>query len=133
MATRIWSVAQRKDGQVTRNSWEALAAAQHLAGLLGEEARVEAIVIGADVDVAARDLARAAVARVLVLEHPALEPATPGALVGALAAAWEKERPDFLVFPHTYQTVDYAPRLAQRIAAALVPEVIGFEMAAGSL
>jgi electron transfer flavoprotein alpha subunit len=133
MATRIWSVAQRKDGQITRNSWETIAAAQHLANLLGEGAQVEAIVLGTHLDAAAQDLSRAAVARVLAIEHPALEPPTPGALVGALAAAWEKEKPDYLIFPHTYQTVDYAPRLAQRIGAALVPEVIGIEKDGGSL
>src|SRR5262249_10511996 len=34
------------------------------------------------------------------------------------------------VFPHTYQTVDFMPRLAQAAGAALVPEATGFAPAA---
>jgi electron transfer flavoprotein alpha subunit len=32
-----------------------------------------------------------------------------------------------VVFPHTYQTVDYFARLAQETGSAMVPEIVGFE------
>jgi electron transfer flavoprotein alpha subunit len=40
---------------------------------------------------------------------------------------------DLVVFPHTYQSVDFVPRLAQTVGAALVPEITGFEQADGGL
>ena len=35
-----------------------------------------------------------------------------------------------MLFPHTYQTVDFVPRLAQRAGTGLLPEVTGFSAAA---
>jgi electron transfer flavoprotein alpha subunit len=72
--------------------------------------------------VAKRDLAA-----VLTAEAPGLAAYTPGAYVAALAPAIRAEKPDFVVFPHTYQSVDYVPRLAQAVDAALLPELVRFE------
>ena len=38
-----------------------------------------------------------------------------------------------MVFPHTYQTVDYMARLAQAAGAGLLPEVTGFDGEGGGL
>ena len=38
-----------------------------------------------------------------------------------------------MVFPHTYQTVDYMARLAQTAGAGLLPEVTAFEGAGGGI
>ncbi|MEO0541408.1 MAG: hypothetical protein AAFZ80_11170, partial [Cyanobacteria bacterium P01_A01_bin.105] len=46
-----------------------------------------------------------------------------GAYLGVLVQAIQAGKPDFVVLPHTYQTVDFAPRLAQQTDAAYLPEV----------
>jgi electron transfer flavoprotein alpha subunit len=46
--------------------------------------------------------------------------------VSALAPAIAAAKPDFVVLPHTYQSCDYMARLAQRLGAGLLPEVISF-------
>jgi len=138
---RIWVVPQLRDGRVTRVSWEALAAAGRLAAALAGEApsagtgravptvRVSAVLLGSGLDAAARELAQRDLAAVLVADDPALAAYTPGAWIGVLAPAIGAERPDYVVFPHTYQTVDFVPRLAQRTGAALLPEVTGLAAA----
>ena len=129
---RIWVVPQLREGRVTRVSWEALAAAGRLAAALAASApsdravRVEAVLLGSGLDAAARELAQRGLAAVLVADHPALAAYTPGAWIGVLAPAIGAERPDYVLFPHTYQTVDFVPRLAQRTGAGLLPEVTGF-------
>ena len=132
MAKTIWVVAQQREGKLHKMSFEAIRAGQILAEMLGD-ATVEAILLGAGVDTAASELAGCEIGAVRVVDSDALTAYTPGAYVGALATAFEERQPDFLVFPHTYQTVDYAPRLAQRIGAALVPEVTAVENEAGGL
>jgi electron transfer flavoprotein alpha subunit len=127
---RVWAVLQLREGRVPRVSWEAVAAAQRLAAALG--ARPEAVLLGAGIGAAAQEVAQRDLAAVRVADHPTLATYTPGAWIGALAPALAEARPDFVIFPHTYQTVDFAPRLAQRIGAGLLPEVTGFEVAAGS-
>ncbi|HVT57909.1 MAG TPA: electron transfer flavoprotein subunit alpha/FixB family protein [Thermoanaerobaculia bacterium] len=128
-ARRVWVVLQLKEGQVPRVSWDAVAAAQRLAGLLGT--RAEAVLLGGGgptgVAAAAREVAGRDLAAVHVAEHEALRGYTPGAYIGALAPALREARPDFVLFPHTYQTVDYVPRLAQAVGAGLLPEVTGFD------
>ncbi len=125
MANRVWVVLQHREGQMPRISWEAAAAAQKLAATLGGKA--EAVLVGSGVGLAAADVAKLDLAAVHVADHDALRVYTPGAAIGALAPAILAEKPAFVVFPHTYQTVDFMARLAQAVGAGLLPEVTGFE------
>ena len=131
MANRVWVVLQHREGQLPRISWEAAAAAQKLAAGLGVKA--EAVLLGAGVGLAAADVAKLDLAAVHVEDHDALRAYTPGAFIGALAPAIQAAAPAFVVFPHTYQTVDFMARLAQTVGAGLLPEVTGFEAADGGL
>ena len=121
---KVWVVLQQREGQLARMSWEAIAAAQKLAAALGGKA--EAVLLGSGVGDLAAEVAKRDLAAVRVADAEALASYTPGAYVVALKPAIEAERPDWVVFPHSYQTVDYAPRLAQETGAGLLPEVTGF-------
>jgi electron transfer flavoprotein alpha subunit len=128
----IWAVLQHRDGKLHRGSWEAIAAAQQLAKLQG--CRAEAAILGAGVGALAAEVGgRASLSAVHVLDAPSLAAYTPGAYVGALAAVLRGAAPDFVVFAHTYQTVDFMARLAVEIEAALIPEVLSFDNSGGSL
>jgi electron transfer flavoprotein alpha subunit len=131
MANGVWVVLQHREGQFPRVSFEAIAAAQKLAAQLGGKA--EALLLGAGVGLAATEVAKFDLAAVHVADDPALRVYTPGAYIGALAPAIKAASPAFVVFPHTYQTVDYMARLAQGIGAGLLPEVTGFEAGADGL
>ena len=140
MSERVWVVPQVRDGRIPRISWEAVAAAQRLAAALGGSGaeppgRAAAVLLGSGLGDLAAEVARrgqrgGALAAVYVADHPALATYTPGAVIGVLGPALAAARPDFVLFPHTYQTVDFAPRLAQSAGAAWVPEVTSFEVAA---
>lgn len=125
MADRIWIVLQQRDGKISRISWEAVAAGQKLAAAVGGTA--EAVVLGSGVGDLAAEVAQADLAAVHLADHENLADYTPGAYVGALAPALGAAAPAFVVFPHTYQTVDYFARLAQEAGAGLLPEITGFE------
>jgi electron transfer flavoprotein alpha subunit len=131
MADRVWVVLQHKDGQFPRISWEALAAAQKLAGTLGTKA--EAVLLGSGVGLAGTEAGRYDLAAVHVADHESLRTYTPGATIGALAPAIRAAAPAFVVFPHTYQTVDFMPRLAQEVGAGLLTEVTGFQSSGDGL
>ena len=126
MAKKIWVVLQQRDGKLHRMSWEAVVAGQKLAELEGGE--VAAVILGSGLEACAEELASTALAAVHLVDNEALATYAPGPFIGALAAAIEVEKPDLVVFPHTYQSVDFVPRLAQTVGAALVPEVTGFEL-----
>ena len=121
----IWVVLQMRKGAIHPMSREALTAGRELAELTGGE--VEAVLLGGGLEGAVAEVTGHEVAAVRRLDHEALAAYTPGAYVGVLAQAIRASDPAFVVFPHTYQTVDYMPRLAQATSAALVPEVLAVE------
>src|SRR5918912_4173251 len=108
-------IAEQRDGQLNRATWEAIAAAQQA----GDEP-VKIVVIGSGIDAAAADVAAANAAEVIVIDHPALQVYTPDGYVAALAAALAAEQPSLVFLPHTYQTRDFAPAHAARLGRALM-------------
>ena len=117
----ILVVAEQRDGTLNRATWEAVVAAQQLAG----GGPVTIAVLGASVGSASHELAAAGVGDVLVLADPALEPYTPDAYVIALAQVIASASPQIVALPHTYQTRDFAPALAARLHTPLITDVTG--------
>lgn len=125
MTARVWAVLQQREGKVHRMAWEAVAAAQELAASLDGSA--EAVILGSGVGALAEQVAGSDLASVRVADHALLAGYTPGGYAATLAAAIRAESPDYVLFPHTYQSVEYVPRLAQMVDGALVPEAVAFE------
>jgi electron transfer flavoprotein alpha subunit len=121
----ILVIAEQREGTLNRASWEAIVAAQ------GASGPVKVAVAGADVAALASELAAADVSEVVALQHAALEPYTPDGLVQALAALLEAEAPDLVVLPHTYQTRDFAPKLAARLGRALITDCTAIKTGEG--
>ncbi|RPH64144.1 MAG: electron transfer flavoprotein subunit alpha/FixB family protein [Acidobacteria bacterium] len=117
-------VAEQRAGKLNRASWEAIAAGQQLAAE-GEAARV--LIVGASIAGLVAELAQAAVSEVLTIEHPALESYTPEGFVQAVATAIEHAAPRWVVLPHTYQTRDFAPKLAARLRRALLTDCVALK------
>ena len=124
----ILVIAEQRDGKLNRASWEAMAAAQQLAGTaqqLASGSPIKVVVAGGNVAAVAQELATAAVVEVLTVEDPALASYTPDGFVQALKALIDAQAPEAVVFPHTYQTRDFAPMLAARLRRALVTDITG--------
>ena len=117
----IWVVIEERDGRASRISWEAVAAGQKLAAQTG--LAVHAIVIGAQTESLAAEVAAKALAKVVRIEHPLLAAYTSDGFTLALQQFIESEKPDYVLFPHTYQVRDYAPKLAARLGQVLIGDV----------
>jgi electron transfer flavoprotein alpha subunit len=131
MAGNVWVVLQQREGKLHRGSREAIAAGQKLAAALGTG--VEAVLLGSGISGLAAEAAGFDLTTLHVADAPVLADYTPGAYVGALAPALRSAAPSFVVFPHTYQTVDYFARLAQETGSGLLPEILDFESGADGL
>jgi len=117
----IWVVIEDRGGRVSRGSWEAVAAAQKLAALTGQP--VNAVVLGAQTDSLAAEVAAKALGKVVRIEHPLLAAYTSDGFTLALQQFFATEKPEYVLFPHTYQVRDYAPKLAARLGQALIGDV----------
>jgi electron transfer flavoprotein alpha subunit len=116
----ILVVAEQRDGTLNRATLETIAAAQTLAG----DMPVKALVLGQSIAPVAQELATA-VAEVLLVEHPTLAAYTPDGFTVALHQVVAALHPAYVLFPHTYQTRDFAPMAAVRMRASLVTDVTG--------
>ncbi|MBV9762001.1 MAG: electron transfer flavoprotein subunit alpha/FixB family protein [Acidobacteriaceae bacterium] len=110
-------VMEQRDGKLSRMSFEALAAGQQIAGILDVQA--QAAVIGYS------DNAKiAGVERVFALDDPLLTEYTPDGYTAAIEQLIQAQQPQAVVFPHTYQVRDYAPKLAARLGKVLISDVV---------
>jgi electron transfer flavoprotein alpha subunit len=120
----ILVIGEQRGGKLNRATWEAIAGAQQLAAEEGNQP-LSVLVIGTGLAGLAAELAAAAVQEVVTVEDAALEPYTPDGYTAALQEAIAQLSPSTVVLPHTYQTRDFAPKLAARLDRAIVTDVTG--------
>src|SRR5512132_3188167 len=109
----ILVLAEQRDGPLNRATWEAIVAAQQIGGTIA------IAVPGGDVSAAANEIAGAGAGEVIALQNQ------------ALAALIQADAPDLVLFAHTYQTRDYAPKLAARLERALITDCIAIKTGDG--
>jgi electron transfer flavoprotein alpha subunit len=114
-------IEQRTD-RISRISWEALAAGQLLGSQLGLP--VSAVIIDAQTESLAAEIAARPISKVVRVEHPLLAHYTADGFTLALQQLVQNESPKQVVFPHTYQVRDYAPALAARLGEVLISDVV---------
>ena len=123
----ILVIAEQRGGKLNRATWETIAGAQQLAA--GQPIAI--VLPGSGVQGVAGELAAAQVQKVVTIDHAALEPYTPDGYTAALEQAITQLSPSFVLLPHTYQTRDFAPKLAARLDRALITDVTGIRKAGG--
>jgi electron transfer flavoprotein alpha subunit len=112
-----------------RMSWETLAAGQDLAAQLQQP--LMAVVAGVDLDDTLAALAASKVDLAWAVRHPLLAAYTSDGFVAALEQLIQSAAPAVVLFPHTYQVRDFAPRLATRFGQTLIADVIALGLVSG--
>jgi electron transfer flavoprotein alpha subunit len=128
----ILVIAEQRGGKLNRASWETVAAAQQLRAAGGSPVPIVIALPGSGADAAAGELAGADVSEVVTIAGAALEPYTPDAYTAALADAIGQLKPDVVLLPHTYQTRDFAPKLAARLDRAILTDITGVKTVNGA-
>jgi electron transfer flavoprotein alpha subunit len=128
---KILVVTEQRQGKWNNTSSETLAAAQQIAK--ETSGTISALVIGKGVAPLAEDLAGKNVADVLLVEHDLLEAYTPDGYCVALKQVIESAKPDLVLFPHTYQVRDFAPKLAAMLGKGMIGDCISYRSEGGNL
>ena len=127
----ILVVLEQRDGVLHKSSLEALSAAQQMGAALN--ARVFAGVLGSGVEAAAQTVAGYKLDKVHAIDHELLKQYTPDGYTAALKQLIETYRPTWVLFPHTYQVRDFAPKLATALNRVLISDVIAHRIENGAL
>ena len=123
-------VMEQRGGTWHRMSWETLAAGQQLAAQTGQKAY--AAVIGHAIGALAEELSRKKLDHVHTVEHALLRHLYSRRFTAALEQLIRKHSPSIVLFPHTYQVRDFAPKLATRFNQVLVSDSVGFRIESGA-
>jgi electron transfer flavoprotein alpha subunit len=108
-------VAEHSGGALHRMSLETVAAAQSM-GM-----PVSAAIAGEGIAALAAQLP---VDKVYAIDHALLKQYTPDGYTAALEQLIRAVQPGYVLFPHTYQVRDFAPKLATRFNQVLVSDVV---------
>jgi electron transfer flavoprotein alpha subunit len=128
---KILVITEQRQGKLNPTCVETLVAAQQIAA--ANSGSVRAVVLGKGVAALAGEVAAKNVAEVLLVEHDLLESYTPDGYCVALKQVIEAAKPELVLFPHTYQVRDFAPKLAVSLGKAMIGDCIGFRDENGKL
>jgi electron transfer flavoprotein alpha subunit len=105
-----------------RASFETLSAAQKVAADLQQP--VVAAVLGHGIEELAQQLATYGISKVIAADDPLLAQYTADAYTLAAEQLIRSFDPNFILFPHTYQVRDFAPKLATRFGKCLISDTV---------
>jgi len=126
----VLAIAEHREGKIAGSTYELVAKGRELATGMGGSVR--AALLGKGVASLAREIASRGV-EVLLVEHEALETYTPGGYSQALAVISAVSKPRVILFAHSAQGFDLAPRLAAEWNAPIVANCVDLAMEGGSL
>jgi len=128
---KILVITEQRQGKWNKTSFETLAAAQQIAK--DTSGTVTAVVVGKGVASLADEVAAKNVSEVLLVEHDLLEAYTPDGYCVGLKQVIESAKPDLVLFPHTYQVRDFAPKLAAMLGKGMIGDCVGYRADGGKL
>ena len=128
---KILLITEQRDAKWNKVSFETLAAAQQIAS--EAKGSLTGVVIGKGVGALADELAGYQLDEALLVENALLERYTPDGYSIALKQVIEQAKPDLVLFPHTYQVRDFAPKLAASMGKGMIGDCVGCRHEGGKL
>ena len=126
--SNVLVVGEIEDGVLKKVSKELVSAGKKLADGIGGKADV--LLIGDGADKFAAELGAAGAEKVLVAS---VGDFNPEAYANAVAAVIKEKGYKVVLLPHTGQGKDYSPRVAVKVGAGIVADVVGFKVDGGAV
>jgi electron transfer flavoprotein alpha subunit len=127
----ILTFAEARDGKLRRPTLEAVSEARRIAD--SRTARVVTVLVGSSVATLAEELGHYGADKVWVFDDPALKDYATESYARALVKAIEEEKPSVVLIPFTATGKDLAPRVAAKVGAGLVSDVVALSIKDGRL
>ncbi|WP_209122038.1 electron transfer flavoprotein subunit alpha/FixB family protein [Alkalihalobacillus sp. BA299] len=127
MAKKVLVLGEIRDGELRNVSFEAIAAAKRIA----DGGEVVAALFGETVGEQANVMIHYGADRVVKVEHADLKAFTTDAYQQAILQVMDVEQPEGVVMGHTALGKDVSPRIAAKLNAGLVSDVVSIEVDGG--
>ncbi|MBC8144979.1 MAG: electron transfer flavoprotein subunit alpha/FixB family protein [bacterium] len=128
---KILAFVEQRGGELKKNAFETVTAARNLAAQTGGSFSV--LLVGDQVSALASRFGDNGATDVIVVEEPRLKEFAPGAVASAIASVATSEGATAILLSNTSHGKDIAPRVAVKLSAGLVPDVVALESRDGSI
>ncbi len=131
MAQGVWTVAEQRDGEIRKLTYEIVSEGRRLADAMGQELTV--LLLGSNIREKASELGKYGADKVIVADDPRLEVYTTDAYVSVVAELAEAGEPAFLLFGASVQGKDLSARVSARLGVAVAQDCTEFSTEEGRL
>jgi electron transfer flavoprotein alpha subunit len=131
MAQGICIVAEQREGELRKISFELASEARRLADQMGQS--VTAILLGSNIKEKASELGKYGADKVIVADDNRLATYTTDAYVSVIAQVAQKEEPNIILLGASVQGRDLSGRLAARLGVGMAQDCVTFSLENGNL
>jgi electron transfer flavoprotein alpha subunit len=131
MAQGVMVIAEQRDGELRKISYEVVSEGKRLADKLGQ--KVTAVLLGANVKDKASKLGHYGADKVIVADDPRLQQYSADAYVPMAADIVKANDPAILILGASVQGKDFAARLAARLGVGMAQDCTAFSVEGGNL
>jgi len=131
MAQGVMTIAEQRDGQIRKISYEIVSEGRRLADSLGQ--KVTALLLGSNIKDKAATLGHYGADRVLVADDPRLEAYTTDAYVAVISELVKANDPALLLLGASVQGKDLSARLSARLGVGMAQDCTAFSIEDGNL
>ena len=131
MAQGIWIVAEQRDGELRKISFELVSEGRRLADKTGQP--LTAILLGSGIKEKASELGKYGADKVIVADDDRLATYTTDAYTSVIAQLVQAQDPAILLLGASVQGKDLSGRLAARLGVGMAQDCVAFSLEDGSL
>ena len=131
MAQGVFAIAEQRDGELRKVSFEAVSEGRRIADGLGNE--LTAVVLGAGIESLAEQLKKYGPDKIWIADDPALADYTTDAYTNILSDLIRSADPAVIIIGASAQGKDLAGRLAARLDAGVAMDCVTIKLDNGSL
>ncbi len=131
MAQGIWIVAEQREGELRKVSFELVSEARRLADAMGQP--VAAILLGSNIKEKTAELGKYGADKVIVADDDRLAIYTTDAYVSVIAQLAQAQEPAIILLGASVQGKDLSGRLAARLGVGVAQDCVAFSIEDGNL
>lgn len=131
MPQGIMTIAEQRDGEIRKISYEIVSEGRRLADSLGQQ--VTAVLLGSGIKDKAATLGHYGADKVLVADDPRLETYTTNAYASVIAELVKENDPSILLLGASVQGKDLSARLSARLGVGMAQDCTVFSLEDGNL
>lgn len=131
MAQGVWTIAEQRDGELRKVTFEIVSEGRRLADALGQELTV--VLLGANIKDKAAELGQYGADKVLVADDARLKTYTTDAYVAVISELAKANEPALLLMGASVQGKDLSARLSANLGVGMAQDCTAFAVEDGNL